>query len=370
MIQSEIMAERRSIGYNHGFCGGRDDVRSRNSVLRSLRFAKPRTVSATFPRQRMKLKYLILILLIFLAASLESCQNIKSGNYFEAIGDLKLNFTIRGNGPVMLAGHPNSGKIGYELSLRPLEKHFTMVYYEPRGTGRSEPPETVEEYNQSYLVEEIEGLRKHLKTDKIWIFGHSDQSAVALEYALKYPNSISGLIITGASLIGTQQESADRRKEFENQRAEESGWFAQVIAGWEHMEKNKTDKAPDGNDISASPIKWWCFNEESSQKVIPVAKEISKAGRRKPIGNQSYYETPEERQKYLEIQKGFTGIQTKTLIINGKFDTNNPPKYAEELHKVLPNSELVLIEKAGHFPWIESADETFYKIEQWLDQNK
>jgi len=321
-------------------------------------------------QKHMKIKSVNFALLIFLTTTFTNCQNTKSGNYFERVGDLKLNFTIRGSGPVMLAGHPNSGKIGYELSLQPLEKYFTMVYYEPRGTGRSEAPETIEEYKQNYLVEEIEDLRKFLSVGKIWIFGHSDQSAVALEYALMYPGNTSGLIITGTSLIGTQQESIDRRKEFENQRARESEWFAQVIANLDHMERNNTDKDPEGNDLSTSPIKWWCFNERSSQKVIPIVKVISKTGRRKPIDNQYYYETPEERQKYLEHQMNFTKIKIRTLIVNGRFDTNNAPKYAEELHKVLPSSRLVLIEKAGHFPWIENADETFHEIEKWLDQAK
>lgn len=316
----------------------------------------------------MKSKLLNLILIIFLSATLVNCQDRKQENYFEQIGNLKLNYSVRGNGPVMIAGHSYSGKTGYELTLKPLEKYFTMVYYEPRGTGRSEAPKTIEEYSQEYIVDEIEDLRKHLKTDKIWIFGHSDQSAVALEYALKYPDHISGLIITGTSLIGTRKESVERRKEFENQRAEESAWFAQVLTDLDYMELNKTDQDQNGNDVSAAPIKWWCFDEESSQKVIPVVKEISKSGRRKPIENRNYHETPEERQRYLEIQENFSKIQAPILIVNGKSDTNNPPKFAEELHKALPNSTLVLIEKAGHFPWIENSEETFYQIDEWLNK--
>lgn len=318
----------------------------------------------------MKLKFLNILLLFFFATTLGNCQNIEQGNYFETIGTLKLNFTIRGNGPIMIVGHPNSGKIGYELSLQPLENHFTMVYYEPRGTGKSETPKTIEEYSQNFLVQEIEDLRKFLNTEKIWIFGHSDQSAVALEYALKHQNNISGLIITGTSLIGTQQESIDRRKEFEEQRAKESEWFAQVIANWDYMDKHKTDKDQNGNDISTSPIKWWCYDEESSQKVISIVKEISKTGRRKYIDNRNYYETPTERQKYLDNQKEFSKIRAKTLIINGKYDTNNAPKYAEKLSHILQNSELVLIDKAGHFPWIENSDETFKQINIWLNKKQ
>lgn len=100
--------------------------------------------------------------------------------------------------------------------------------------------------------------------------------------------------------------------------------------------------------------------------VADFRKEITKAGRRKPIGNNYYQETPEERQKYLEIQKKFKDLKTKILIINGKYDTNNLPEFATELHFRLPNSKLVIIDKSGHFPWIEQSEQTFNEINKWL----
>lgn len=316
----------------------------------------------------MNLRIRHLFLLSILYCSVIYCQNHKSENHFEQIGTLYLNYTTRGTGPVMLVGHPHSGKIGYELTLKPLERYFTIVYYEPRGTGKSEAPKTIKEYNPNYIVDEIEDLRKHLKVAKIWLFGHSDQSAIAFEYALKYPDNISGLIVTGTSFIGTQQESIERRKEFENKRAKESKWFAQVLTDWDYMESNKTTTDQYGNDLSTAPIKWWCYDEASSQKVISTVEEITKSGRRKAIENQYYYETLEERLKYLDIQKNFSDIKTNVLIVNGKFDTNNPPEFAEKLHQSLPTSELLMIEKAGHFPWVENPDKTFLLIEKWLDK--
>ncbi|MFV0156760.1 alpha/beta hydrolase [Empedobacter falsenii] len=317
----------------------------------------------------MKLNFRILnLIFLFLTFSSSiSCQsNIQNGNYYENIGNLKLNYTIRGKGPVMIAGHLNSGKIGYELTLKPLENYFTMVYYEPRGTGKSEIPKTIEEYNQDYITQEIEDLRRKLKVDKIWIFGHSDQSSIALEYALKFPQNTSGLILTGTSLVGTQQETFERRKKSENQRTKERVWFTQIIKDWEYMIEHKTQINEEGKDISDAPIKWWCYNEESARKVIPIVREISKMGRRKPINGVYVAETETERNKYLDYQKKFPKIKANILIINGKYDTNNPPKYAEDLHNVLPNSKLVLIDKTGHFPWIENSEETFQEIESWL----
>lgn len=53
------------------------------------------------------------------------------------------------------------------------------------------------------------------------------------------------------------------------------------------------------------------------------------------------------------------------LIINGKFDTNNPPDAVKKNHQNLKMSDLILIEKAGHFHWVEQKDETFNGIFSW-----
>lgn len=317
------------------------------------------------------MKYVSLILVWCL--SLTACVSntkIKNGNYTEHIDGLKINFKVKGNGPIMIVGHPNAGKIGYELTLKPLEDYFTMVYYDPRGTGQSESPKTLEGYRAEHLVKELDLLRQYLGVSKIWLFGHSDQSAINLQYAVEHPDKVSGIILTGTSLIGNQDDSIERRKVSEKKRISESKWFEKVIKDWDYMITHNTNVDEHGIDISNAPIKWWTYNEESFNKVLPIAKEISKSGRRKPVDNQYYRETKEDREKYLDIQKKFKTLNTKVLIVNGLYDTNNPPKYAKALHEALPNSTLVLIDKAGHFPWVEQKEITFTKIKAWLDQDK
>lgn len=306
---------------------------------------------------------------IFLFSLLNSCTStskIEQGDFYEKIDGIFLNYTVKGNGPFLFVGHPNSGKVGYELTLKPLEDQFTVVYYDPRGTGKSEAPKKLLAYNNEHLTRELDFLRKKIGADKIWIFGHSDQSAIALQYAVEHPQNVSGLILTGTSFIGNLDETIKRRKQSESKRKTESEWFAQIINDWDYMYDHKTEIDKNGRDLADSPIKWWCYNEESSQKVIPITKLISQNGRRKPIGGKAYFETPAERQKYLDIQKKFKNLGTKVLIINGRFDTNNPPEFAEKLHRNLPHSKLLLLDKSGHFPWIEQSEKTFEEINIWL----
>lgn len=314
-----------------------------------------------------RLKVILFTNFIFMLFA--NAQQLKNGNFTEKIDGISINYTIKGNGPVLFVGHPNSGKIGYELTLQPLEKQFTMVYYDSRGTGKSAVPNKVEDYSLQKSVLEIDELRKKLNIDKIWFFAHSDQSGIALLYNLEHPKNVEGMILTGTSLVTSPEEGYNRKKESENKRIKESEWFSQVVKDWDYMYTHKTDKAPDGRDLSEAPMKWWCYDEESSKKVIPIIKEISKAGRRKPINGQ--IPQPEKAwEYYYNQQKKLPEIETKILILNGKADTNNLPEFAEQLHKKLPNSKLVLIEKSGHFPWIEDAAQSFAEIEKWLKEIK
>jgi pimeloyl-ACP methyl ester carboxylesterase len=50
-------------------------------------------------------------------------------------------------------------------------------------------------------------------------------------------------------------------------------------------------------------------------------------------------------------------IKTPTLLIWGNNDTITPPFVGKEFNKLIPNSELHVIDKCGHAPMMERADE-------------
>jgi len=320
------------------------------------------------------INYLFAFFFLLILGSCAGTRKLKNGNFVKQIDGININYDIKGKGPVMIIGHPTSGKIGYELTLKPLEKKFTMVYYDPRGTGKSDTPNTLNQYSYENLVTEIDLLRKHLSVNKIWIFGHSDQSIIALQYAVEHPENTAGLILSGTKYIKNQGSVIEVRKKSEEKRESESPWFNQVIKDWDYMIEHKTSTDSAGRNLNYAPVKWWCYDEETAQKVIPIYDTISKYGRRRPIDNQYPLQTEKEVQEFYKrienYESKYSTIKVPVLILNGKYDTNNPPESAEKLQSVLPNSKLVLIDKAGHFPWVEQPEKSFNEIFNWLDTIK
>jgi proline iminopeptidase len=71
-----------------------------------------------------------------------------------------------------------------------------MVYLDQRGSGRSEK-HWKKEYSIELMVDDLEQLRRRWGTRQIAIIGHSFGTILALEYAARYPQHVSHLVLSG-----------------------------------------------------------------------------------------------------------------------------------------------------------------------------
>jgi pimeloyl-ACP methyl ester carboxylesterase len=84
----------------------------------------------------------------------------------------------------------------------PLEKNFTVVYWEQRGTGKSfdrkipQSSMTVERFLAD-LDELVDAVRKRFGKERVAIYGHSWGSALGVLYAARFPEKVSAYIGTG-----------------------------------------------------------------------------------------------------------------------------------------------------------------------------
>ena len=60
---------------------------------------------------------------------------------------------------------------------------FNVILHDQRGAGRSKPYGEIRENRIQNLVEDIEKLRKHLRLDRVILFGGSWGTTLALAYA-------------------------------------------------------------------------------------------------------------------------------------------------------------------------------------------
>lgn len=71
-------------------------------------------------------------------------------------------------------------------------------YYDQLGSGRSSQPDEPDLWETARFVEEVEQVRRALGLDagNFFLLGHSWGGILAIEYALKYPEHLKGLIVS------------------------------------------------------------------------------------------------------------------------------------------------------------------------------
>ena len=107
---------------------------------------------------------------------------------------------------IVLHGGPGMSEMGFFRHCNaPLERHFTVVHWDQRGTGKSfdrnipASSMTIDRFVAD-LDELVEIVRRRFRTTKVAILGHSWGSALGAIYASRYPDKVS--IYVGAAQIG------------------------------------------------------------------------------------------------------------------------------------------------------------------------
>ena len=87
---------------------------------------------------------------------------------------------------------------------------FTLVFYDHRCNGRSTGA-PVSSMTWENLTADAEALRQRLGFEKWAVLGHSFGGHVALEYALRYPDSLSHLVLldTGGDSRWSQENAPE-----------------------------------------------------------------------------------------------------------------------------------------------------------------
>ena len=115
---------------------------------------------------------------------------------YASINGTELFYTTVGQGEPCLMMH---GSLGFDHTmvhpgLDRLGEVFQLVYYDHRCNGRSGRP-PIETLTWEQLAHDAERLRRHLGFGKISIASHSFGVFPALEYSLRYPQSVHRLIL-------------------------------------------------------------------------------------------------------------------------------------------------------------------------------
>ena len=128
-----------------------------------------------------------------------------------SIRDVSLFVDVVGHGYPLLLMHGGPGADHWTmLPFRRCADRFTLVFYDHRCNGRSTGA-PVSSMTWENLTADADALRQRLGFERWAVLGHSFGGKVALEYALRYPDSLSHLVLldTGGDSRWAQENAPE-----------------------------------------------------------------------------------------------------------------------------------------------------------------
>lgn len=107
---------------------------------------------------------------------------------------VSLPYEITGSGKPLVLIHGWAVHMGFwDTDVEALARHYTVIRYDRRGFGGAtgKPDLTADPADLEALLNELGIPRAH-------VMGHSQGAAVALTFALRYPEMVDGLVLFGA----------------------------------------------------------------------------------------------------------------------------------------------------------------------------
>ncbi|MFL5928675.1 MAG: alpha/beta fold hydrolase [Gaiellaceae bacterium] len=263
---------------------------------------------------------------------------------------MRLHTERRGEGPLLVCHPGGPGFDAGELhDLAGLGRTHTLLLVDPRGSGRTGPADS---YLLDDYVADLEELRADLGLETIDLLGFSHGGLVAVAYAAARPRRVRKLVLacTLAALTDEMQEEAKR---VIDAKADQP-WHPAAAAALEREEAGDYETPEDvgamWNEMAPLYFSTW---DERFRPLVEV-------DRLPPEPLRSFNSTP------FDLRPELDRIDAETLVITGRDDFVCGPAAAAPLAEGIRGAELVLLEGAGHFAFLEQPEAFRVAVEAFL----
>jgi len=236
-----------------------------------------------------------------------------------------IHYVTAGKGDPVIVIHGGAGGArGWMKNLIDLANNYTVYVPDLPGFGRSQPLEG--DYYIPELVEFVDEFSQNMGLKEFHLIGHSLGGAVALSYALKFPNKITKLVLISSMSLGKE------------------------IALWVRVLSHSSLTSLIGAAVIGilKNVKW--LTERlfaGAEFVLPISRTSMLIGCRM---------TTLKEQAEVMINR-LTEIIVPTLVVWGANDPIVPAKQAYAAAKLIPTCQVEVFKDCGHSVYRERIPE-------------
>lgn len=267
------------------------------------------------------------------------------------IRDVDLNVKVVGRGyPLVLMHGGPSADLYTMLSFRQCKDQFTLIFYDHRCNGRSTGA-PVDSMTWDNLTADADALREKLGFEKWAVLGHSFGGQVALEYALRYPNSLSHLVLldTGGDASWAMENAS--------KVLAARGYSPEIVDLAQHW---LNGEVPPKDSFRTLMKLGKAYNPHSG--IGYLARALLHGAWRSKLRPEALIFATHHLTPGWTVMDRLAEIEVPTLVMAGEDDFVFPPEHQAQLAAGLPHARLRLIEHAGHNPHDEQTAEVMKEL--------
>jgi proline iminopeptidase len=232
----------------------------------------------------------------------------------------------------LIHGGPGSDHASLKARYGKLSEKMQLVYFDQRGHGRSARGDP-KQYTLHENVEDLEALRRHVGLGPIVSIGTSYGGRVAMAHAARYPQAVSHLILVataahGGSLVRARELVAERGT-------------PEQIAMYDDLHQGRIDTVDKLQQYFKIMEPLYSRKRDPASVGLAGATILNPEPLNRAHGPGGFLWS-------LDLRPELGAIRAPTLILAGRHDWICAPEFAEELHRLIPESELRIFEASAH----------------------
>jgi pimeloyl-ACP methyl ester carboxylesterase len=267
-----------------------------------------------------------------------------AGSYAELQG-ARVRYAESGSGPAVILLHGFASALETWAAVAPeLAKSHRVLALDLKGFGWTDRPEG--DYSPLAQAKLVLALADARGLDRFALVAHSWGSSVALQVALLAPERVTRIALYDAWVYEEQLPS----------------FFVWSRAGGvgETLFSLFYDQLPD--------VKMGGGFYDKRFMTERLVEEVEKALERP--GTKAAALAAVRGQRYAEVQARYGTLRQPVLLLWGREDKVTTLGFGERLRSQLPNAQLEIYPRCGHFPMIEAAAASTARLAQFLEAER
>ncbi len=288
-----------------------------------------------------------------------------TGARFIDVDGIRTRYFEKGSGKTLALFHGShfgttdacDSALDWELNFDGLAQWFRVIAVDKLGQGHTDNPKSDDDYTMAAVVRHAAGFLRKMGLKEVHVIGHSRGGYLVTRLTLEHPELIGSCIIVDSGTLSPGPSKTEQimaaapkpRLSRESQR-----W---VIEHYSYDGKHITDSLLDGAaEIAGLP------------KYQEAVKKMEEQGLKRSRFLPQLALEKEETLNWIMQGK----LKTPTLVVWGYNDPTAALKRGQLLFELIaestPDSEMHVLNRAGHFCYREQPEAFNHVIRGWVEK--